>query len=119
MQIVGNTAINLKTGEQKSLLLFAQNSCHVVAGIGNPQRFFKHLSQQGLHFNSHIFPDHHVYQQDDIVFADNTPVLMTEKDAVKCSQFANKQHWYLPVQAQPDPAFAEQLLALLKEKNNG
>ena len=49
----------------------------------------------------------------------NNPVIMTQKDAVKCSRFATQQHWYLPVQAQPDPLFAEQILALLKEKTNG
>ena len=117
MKIIGDTAINLKTGEQKPLLWFVQNQCHAVAGIGNPRRFFKHLSQQGLHFNCHIYPDHHVYDRHDIVFSDDTPVLMTEKDAVKCTQFASKQHWYLPVRAQPDPAFAEQLLVLLKERS--
>jgi tetraacyldisaccharide 4'-kinase len=41
---------------------------------------------------------------------------MTEKDAVKCTAFARKQHWYLPVKAVPDPVFAEQLLNLLKRK---
>ncbi len=119
MDMIGDTAINLKTGEQKPLLEFSQNGCHAMAGIGNPQRFFEHLIKQGLHFDSHIFPDHHRYQQQDIDFTDAAAVLMTEKDAVKCTAFAKQQHWYVPVKAQPDSGFAEQLLAKLKEINHG
>ncbi|MEY3190084.1 MAG: hypothetical protein RIS10_201, partial [Pseudomonadota bacterium] len=50
----------------------------------------------------------------DIVYADNKPVLMTEKDAVKCTTFAGLQHWYLPVKAVPESHFSDQLLNLLK-----
>ena len=50
-------------------------------------------------------------------FGDNKPVLMTEKDAVKCTQFAGQPHWAVPVTAQPEPAFGQQLLDLLKHKS--
>jgi len=45
-------------------------------------------------------------------------VLMTEKDAVKCTLFAGQQHWYVPVTAKPDSLFTEQLLNLLREKHD-
>lgn len=119
MKMIGNYAINLPTGEQKPLSDFKQRRCHAVAGIGNPQRFFKHLQAHGLRIKAHDFPDHHVYQAYDFAFSDTEAVLMTEKDAVKCTAFANSQFWFVPIQAAPDTAFGQQLLAILKEQENG
>jgi len=116
MQLVGDTLVNLITGEQKSLQEFNGVDCHALAGIGNPERFFKLLEKAGLTCITHGFPDHYPFQRGDIEFSDNKPVLMTEKDAVKCRAFAGKQHWYLPVKAVPEPVFAEQLINLLKRK---
>ena len=116
MQLVGDTLVNLVTGEQKSLREFNGVDCHALAGIGNPERFFKLLEAAGLICITHGFPDHYPFQRGDIEFSDNKPVLMTEKDAVKCRAFAGKQHWYLPVKAVPEPVFSEQLLNLLKRK---
>lgn len=116
MQLVGDTAVNLVTGEQKSLREFNADNCHALAGIGNPDRFFKLLEAAGLICTCHSFPDHYQFRVHDIEFADNKPVLMTEKDAVKCTAFAGLQHWYVPVKAVPEPLFAEQLLNLLREK---
>jgi tetraacyldisaccharide 4'-kinase len=116
MQLMGETLVNLMTGEQKPLQEFNAVECHALAGIGNPERFFKQLEKAGLICTPHSFPDHYPFQRDDIEFGDNKPVLMTEKDAVKCTGFAGLQHWYLPVRAVPEAAFSEQLLNLLKRK---
>ncbi len=118
MRLVGDTVVNLVTGEQKSLQEFNAVDCHALAGIGNPERFFKLLESSGLTCITHSFPDHYQFQRQDIEFADNKPVLMTEKDAVKCMAFAGKQHWYLPVKAVSEDVFAEQLLKLLREKHD-
>ncbi len=116
MQLVGDTAVNMATGEQKPLAEFAATPCHALAGIGNPERFFKLLAAAGLACFPHSFPDHYQFQQTDIVFADANPVLMTEKDAVKCTAFASQRHWYVPVTAVLEAGFTEQLLTLLKRK---
>jgi tetraacyldisaccharide 4'-kinase len=63
----------------------------------------------------HPFPDHHPFVAADLEFGDGAPVLMTEKDAVKCKRFAKLQHWILPVRAVPDPAFDAWLLRRLGE----
>jgi tetraacyldisaccharide 4'-kinase len=118
MQLVGDTLINLMTREQKLLHNFKGIKCHALAGIGNPGRFFKLLETAGLLCKTHSFPDHFQYQPEDINFGDDKPVLMTEKDAVKCTQFAGNQHWYLPVKSSPDPAFGQQFLDLLTSKNH-
>ncbi len=116
MRLVGDQLVNLVTGEQKPLAEFKGVECHALAGIGNPERFFNVLEAAGLLCKTHNFPDHYPFQHHDIEFNDNKPVLMTEKDAVKCRAFAGKQHWYLPVKAVPEAAFSEQLLNLLKRK---
>ncbi|WP_019865648.1 tetraacyldisaccharide 4'-kinase [Methylovulum miyakonense] len=118
MSLRGDLAINLDTGESKPLSEFSGQTCHAIAGIGNPERFFKQLSAAGLACKTHRFPDHYQYQNSDIMFADHHPVLMTEKDAVKCTAFATPQHWFVPVQALPDADFAVQLLNLLKSKTH-
>lgn len=115
MHITGDIAVNLVTGEQKPLSAFAnEDKLHALAGIGNPDRFFKLLTNQGLHFTAHSFPDHYVFQPQDIGFKES--VLMTEKDAVKCTHFANSQQWFVPVTATLDSQFTEQFLTLLEKK---
>lgn len=92
-----------------------EKSVHALAGIGNPQRFFTTLEQQGYQFEEHIFADHHAFVESDIQFADQKPVLMTEKDAVKCLHFRGlDKHWYLPVSAQLPLAFRQQFLAQIQ-----
>lgn len=83
---------------------------HAVAGIGHPQRFFDHLHGLGLSVRPHAFPDHHRYQPEDLQFVDADAVLMTEKDAVKCSAFATEKFWVLRVDAQTDPALFQHIL---------
>ena len=101
--------------ERRKLQSFAGERVHAVAGIGDPNRFFLHLSTLGVKLVPHPFPDHHPFRERDLEFGDGAPVLMTEKDAVKCKRFARPQHWVLPVRAVPDPAFDEWLVRRLGE----
>ncbi len=119
MQLIGDRAINLATGQQKSLNDFSTLECHALAGIGNPERFFNLLAAAGISCATHSFPDHYKFERHDIEFNDDKPVLMTEKDAVKCTAFSGSQHWYVPVKAVLEQGFSERLLNLLKAKNNG
>jgi len=82
---------------------------HAIAGIGHPPRFFMRLKDLGLKVIEHPFPDHHPYQREDIYFNDEYPVLMTEKDAVKCLSFADDRHWCAPIEAHLPNDFAKQL----------
>lgn len=67
--------------------------CHAVAGIGNPERFFKTLDGLSLNYYAHCFPDHHKFCVEDFASYRDDTILMTEKDAVKCQAFA-KPEWY-------------------------
>ncbi len=83
---------------------------HAVAGIGNPRRYFNLLNIIGLNIQPHVYPDHHAYQPADLAFSDGLPVLMTEKDAVKCAAFAEPNWWYLPVTADLPEGLLDQML---------
>lgn len=78
---------------------------HVVAGIGNPERFFTVLTAQGLQIHPKAFPDHHAFTAEDLRFEQNYPVLMTEKDAIKCRDFAQPNWYFVPAQAQLPESF--------------
>ncbi len=127
MQLKPISLVNLLTAEKKSISQFKiefGNSCHAVAGIGNPQRFFKTIQQLGLTVDSHIFPDHYSYTKKDFLFLQNESsiVIMTYKDAVKCQLFAHKSWWYLEIFPMIEDEFFEQLqykLSLLERGKEG
>ena len=88
---------------------------HAVAGIGNPSKFYNTLSSLGLNITEHSFPDHYQFKDEDLNFDDNHPILMTEKDAVRCMDMQNKNLWYLSIEAEiKDEGFKEDLLLKLK-----
>lgn len=103
----------LQGGRAQPLPVFAGQRVHAVAGIGDPERFFAMLRGAGIAVVPHAFPDHHAYSPADFAFASRLPVLMTEKDAVKCAGFAGAQAYMVPVAAQLPEAFWAALLARL------
>jgi tetraacyldisaccharide 4'-kinase len=99
MRLEAKSALSLIGGAVKALDEFAGRSVHAVAGIGNPERFFNMLRAHGIEVVGHPLPDHSPLRAADISFTDERPVLMTEKDAVKCNGIAGPRHWYVPVTA--------------------
>jgi tetraacyldisaccharide 4'-kinase len=67
----------------------------------------------------HAFADHHRYQAGDLSFGSELPVLMTEKDAVKCQRFANRWHYAVPLRAELPAAFWVALLDRLGKLARG
>ena len=97
-RLVAEQAVALSDpGQTRALQSFSGQRVHAVAAIGNPQRFFQTLRQQGIDCIEHVFPDHYTFHRDELIFDDGLPVLMTEKDAVKCLQLHLNHHWYVPV----------------------
>ena len=115
MTLAGSEAVAVAGKERRRLSTFAPGPVHAVAAIGNPERFFALLRQQGLNYIPHGLPDHHVFEPRDVEFGDSLPVLMTEKDAVKCVRFAEPRHWYVPVEAAFSEEDAAQLLRLVMQ----
>jgi tetraacyldisaccharide 4'-kinase len=118
------TAINLETGEQRDMESFTAGKAHAVAGIGHPGRFFRQLQALGVEVTEHAFPDHHVYTSSDIDYADSLPILMTEKDAVKCKRLqsvntaggTNENIWAVPVSAKLSDQLGIDLIELIKQR---
>lgn len=89
----------------------AKQKVHAVAGIGNPQRFFMTLEKMDYVVIPHVFPDHHLFKKTDLEFNDGLPVVMTEKDAVKCKTIVKDGFWYLKVTPAVNKALEEALVA--------
>lgn len=108
MTLAASELIQIKTGEKASLISFLKQwqAVNALAGIGDPQRFFDTLNKLGFDLvMQQGFIDHKDFTVDDFnQFKTDLPLLMTEKDAVKCQTFAQENWWYLPVNAQ----FSEQ-----------
>jgi len=102
---------------QKNLKLIdlKEKKVHAVAGIGDPQAFFNLLKSNGLELIEHVFSDHHQYKADDLLFDCQYPIVMTEKDAVKCSTFDLLDSWYLPIEAKVSDGLMPDIIQQLKD----
>ncbi|HRN62678.1 MAG TPA: tetraacyldisaccharide 4'-kinase, partial [Luteimonas sp.] len=95
----------LRGGRPKPLSAFAGQRVHAIAGIGDPERFFAMLRDHGIAVVPHAFADHHRYDAEDLRFGSDLPVLMTEKDAVKCATLANDRYFSVSIDARLPEAF--------------
>jgi tetraacyldisaccharide 4'-kinase len=112
MRLRLGSPIAIASGEPRSLDSLAGMTVDAIAGIGNPGRFFEALRHIGISVREHGFADHHRYCAED--FAGFTgPLLMTEKDAVKCRQLGLSDAWAVPVRAELPVDFFPDLDALL------
>jgi tetraacyldisaccharide 4'-kinase len=105
MRVVTDHAMPMLGGRPQPLSALAGQRVHAVAGIGDPQRFFASLRTHGIAVVPHGFADHHRYAAADFQFGSDLPVLMTEKDAVKCMAFAGERYFSVPAQAELPEAF--------------
>jgi tetraacyldisaccharide 4'-kinase len=88
---------------------------HVVAGIGNPERAFASVRDAGFNVIAHPFADHHVFTAEELRFNDFHPVVMTEKDAVKCAKLPLENAFALSVKAELPDRFWRKLSDKLGE----
>ena len=113
MQLLGAEAVALHDGARRPLAELAGQRVHAVAAIGNPSRFFDSLRAASIEPIEHGFADHHNFVAAELDFGDQLPVLMTDKDAVKCSAFARPNWWRVPVRAELPQAFYDALVERL------
>ena len=98
---------------------FENQKVNAIAGIGNPQRFFESLEKLNISVQGHAFADHHGYTAEELTFARQAPLLMTEKDAMKCAGLGLRDAWYLQIEAELQDTFLNELSdKLTTVKNN-
>ena len=119
MHLSAGMALPLLGGRPRALSAFIGQRVHAMAGIGHPERFFAMLRELGMAVVPHAFADHHRYVAEDFQFGSDLPVLMTEKDAVKCIAFANERSYSVPIRAELPEAFWIALQHRLPPRNGG
>lgn len=112
-------AVNVRTGERRPISTFSHGIIHSVAGIGHPDAFFAALRAQGLEPICHRLPDHGRLDPADLPFPPGSTVLMTEKDAVKCSSFATSGWWWVDLEVRVVPDQAQALLMAIMQRISG
>jgi tetraacyldisaccharide 4'-kinase len=113
MSLESGRLVNVKQRNKSMSINDIKAPVVAAAGIGNPQRFFDLLQQKHITLKSCLsFVDHHNFKEQDLP---KEMLIMTEKDAVKCSEFAHENWWYLPVNAKLTQQFETQLLQRLKQ----
>jgi len=107
--------VNLSTAERRPLNgapFKIGTTVEAVAGLGNPERFFRLLEDLPYPIKTHSFPDHYRYRSEDFQgaeFSQGNPIVMTEKDGIKCEGFADSRFWCLGVVAQVDSDLLKQV----------
>lgn len=120
MEYVPQALVSLVAETRRMTLGELRNqTVHAVAGIGYPARFFALLRRHGINVIEHAFADHYHFSRQDIHYGDDLPVVMTEKDAVKCRKYADTHHWYLPIDVTMGTIFEHRFSMLLKDITNG
>ena len=118
MKLGAEEVCNLSTGQCVSITEFinSYSGVNAIAGIGAPQRFFDTLIDNKFKLlNTKSFVDHHRFSLADFSqFDDIVPLLMTEKDAVKCQSFCRDHWWYLPVDASFNTSEKQLLTSAIK-----
>jgi tetraacyldisaccharide 4'-kinase len=97
---------------RRPLRAFTAGPVVAVAGIGNPARFFDALRARGLEVDGRAFADHHAFTAAELE-ALPRPLLMTEKDAVKCRTLGLRDAWSVPADATLPAGFFAALDAAL------
>jgi tetraacyldisaccharide 4'-kinase len=89
-----------------------------AAGLGNPQKFFDLLSAQGLVFEALPLPDHYDFLDNPFNSKNADIIIMTEKDAVKCSQldaYKNDERiWVLPIEIELPKDLIEMMVEVIQ-----
>jgi tetraacyldisaccharide 4'-kinase len=109
-------AVNVSTGERRTLDSFHGRAVHAVAGIGHPGAFFEALRSAGLEVVGHALADHAALDPGGLPFPVGATALMTAKDAVKCRAFAGPDWWFVELGVHLERTTADDWLAHILER---
>jgi len=85
-----------------------------VAAIGNPQRFFDDLRKEGVVGKCIGLADHATYTPEFFSNINTECILITEKDAVKCTSIQDERIWVVPMSLGIPNTLAEWLQSILQ-----
>jgi tetraacyldisaccharide 4'-kinase len=89
-----------------------------AAGLGHPQKFFDLLSTHGLTFESLPLPDHYDFLVNPFELKVADIILITEKDAVKCSQLDEYKDdariWVLPIEIELPKDLVDMIIEVIQ-----
>ena len=89
---------------------FSGETVCAIAGIGNPERFFRLLEAHGVTVLRRPLPDHANIRQSDLQTNGGVPVFMTAKDAVKCRALETSNCWQVGVEVEFEEDAGETLM---------
>jgi len=104
--------VNIRTGETRAIKTFAGQCVQAIAGIANPAAFFASLRSLGMQVRERPYPDHYAFGAADFNGLQDLPIIMTEKDAVKCEAFVESNAWFLKITAILPQELLEQVARL-------
>ncbi len=110
MQLVPVAVVAFRDGSRRPLSDYAGQEVIAAAAIGNPDRFFSMLRAHGLVIETRTLPDHARFTPALAGAGRGKPVLLTEKDAVKCNGVGWSEAGYVEVTPRVDAASAGTLL---------
>ena len=122
MQLTGASAWQLSSPAQiRPIASFADGrKVLAAAGIGNPDRFFAMLHQQGLQTATLALPDHFDFATNPFAQVNADIILITEKDAVKCRQSgeiaADPRIWVVKAEVSVAGGLAAAVLEKLEQR---
>ena len=119
MKYIATQAHKIDGSETIELPKFAPKEVHAVAGIAHPERFFSMLRAKGFRVRPHPFRNHARFRQADFEFDDDLPVIMTEKDAIKCEHLVLPRCWYIPITAELPDVFRRRLAFVFSGDEDG
>lgn len=115
-ELVPSRVYRLTDGHEARLDEFAGRRVHALAGIAHPRRFFDLLERAGLRVDAWPLPDHARIAAVDLRFGDDQPVMITEKDAVKCRRLADESVWCVTVDLRFQDNGAERLARMVVDR---
>ena len=110
------SVVAFRDGSRRPLSDFAGREVMAAAAIGNPERFFAMLREHGLLIETRTLPDHARFTPALAGAGRGKPVLLTEKDAVKCNGVGWSDAGYVEVTPRVDTAAAEGLVATIARR---
>jgi tetraacyldisaccharide 4'-kinase len=110
MRFEPTAVVSFRDGSRRPLSEFMGREVVAAAAIGNPERFFTMLREHGVRVETRTLPDHARFTPALAGAGRGKPVLLTEKDAVKCNGVGWSEAAYVEVAPVVDESSAAALL---------